>query len=147
MSDDPDDWTTFYDKTRHRPPRETLIRALDLFDQEGLPANTRRAVDLGCGGGRDTVELLRRGWKTLAIDSESVAIRSLMSRPDLGDARLLETRTARFEETELPASHFVNASFALPLCPPEAFPALWQRIVDALVSGGRFARPILWAAR
>ncbi|HKW54544.1 MAG TPA: class I SAM-dependent methyltransferase, partial [Stellaceae bacterium] len=38
-----------------------------------------------------------------------------------------------------PATDLVNASFALPLCPPERFPALWARIERALAAGGRFA--------
>ncbi|MEJ1932020.1 class I SAM-dependent methyltransferase [Nostoc sp. NIES-2111] len=34
----------------------------------------RFAVDLGCGDGRDTVELLRRGWRVLGIDGAQEAI-------------------------------------------------------------------------
>jgi trans-aconitate methyltransferase len=41
------------------------------------------AVDLGCGAGRDTAELLRRGWRVLAIDAEAEAIRRLLERRDL----------------------------------------------------------------
>ncbi|MGQ9869558.1 hypothetical protein [Leptodesmis sp.] len=45
--------------------------------------SSRVAVDLGCGDGRDTVELLRRDWQVLAIDGEPQAIARLLERPDI----------------------------------------------------------------
>jgi len=140
-------WTAYYDATAGRPPRRTLLAALDAF-----PAAPRFAVDLGCGEGRDTVELLRRGWRVLAIDAAPMAIGRLRARPDLPEGAPLATRCARFEETEWPAADLVNASFALPICPPARFPALWRRIVRSLVPGGRFAGQLYgerdeWAGR
>ncbi len=134
----PRDWATYYSRTEGRPPRETLLFALGRFDAE--PAQgSRVAVDLGCGSGRDTMELLRRGWTVLAIDAEPDAIAMLRSRPDLPTRGRLETRVARFEDLYWPAADLVNASFSLPLCPPERFPELWERIVASLRPGGRFA--------
>ena len=130
-------WRDYYEKTGDRPPRETLIRALDAFDREGGPE--RRAVDLGSGGGRDVVELLRRGWTVTAIDAEAAAMESLAARGDLPATGRLETRIGRFEDLDWPEVALVNSSFALPLCPPGAFPALWARIVRSLPPGGRFA--------
>ncbi len=136
-------WNRYYANTEGRLPRETLLFALDRFDAEGPGADRapRFAVDLGCGTGRDTIELLRRHWRVLAIDATPEAIAGLRARPDLVPrcrARL-ETRLARFEATDWPAADLVNASFALPLCPPPSFPALWRRIVASLRPGGRFA--------
>ena len=133
----PGAWAAYYDKTGGRPPRETLIRALDAFDRE--PGGPRFAVDLGCGGGRDVVELLRRGWTVLAIDAEATAIEGLAARGDLPSAGRLETRIGRFEALDWPAVDLVNSSFALPLCPPAAFPGVWSRIAESLAPGGRFA--------
>ncbi|MEK9661373.1 MAG: class I SAM-dependent methyltransferase, partial [Alphaproteobacteria bacterium] len=45
----------------------------------------------------------------------------------------------RFEVADWPDAELVNSSFALPLCPPDAFDALWARIVASLKPGGRFA--------
>jgi hypothetical protein len=45
---------------------------------------------------------------------------------------------ARFEDADWPTADLVNASFALPLCPPDRFAALWARIVGSLKPGGRF---------
>lgn len=136
MSNRDRDWAAYYAKTAGRPPRDTLLAALDRFDAEGV---TGQAVDLGCGGGRDTVELLRRGWRVLAVDAEAAGIAHLRARDDLPESGILETRIARMEDAALPPCDLVNASFALPLCPPERFPALWARITTALRPGGRFA--------
>src|SRR5665213_1304291 len=124
----------YFDATAERPPRPTLLVALDRFDGErGF------AVDLGCGQGRDTIELLRRGWSVLAIDAEAEAIRRLASRADLPPGARPDTMAERFEDAVWPIAQLVNASFALPLCPPSRFPALWRKIIGSLSPGGRFA--------
>src|SRR5579883_1577788 len=130
------DWQNYYERTAGRPPRRTLLTALDRF---GATPRGAVAVDLGCGDGRDTVELLRRGWTVLAIDAEPAAIERLLARSDLPQGATLTTRIARFEETRWPAADLVNASFSLPLCPPDRFAELWARIVAALQPEGRFA--------
>jgi len=50
-------WAAYYDKLRDRPPRRTVLAALDLF---GPPDGDALVIDLGCGDGRDVVEFLRR---------------------------------------------------------------------------------------
>ncbi len=130
------DWKEYYDRTAGRPPRRTLVQALDAF---GAIASVRRAIDLGCGDGRDTVELLRRGWHVLAIDAEPEAIARMATRPDLPGNGKLETLCARFEDAVCPEADLVNASFSLPLCRPDGFAEVWRRIERSLPSGGRFS--------
>lgn len=132
------DWSAYYNAVGGRPPRDTLLAALERFDAEESATEEHCAVDLGCGDGRDTVELLRRGWRVLGIDGEKEAIARLLSRPDINCDRL-ETQVTRFEDVILPESvDLINASFSLPFCPPEHFPRLWEKIVASLRSGGRF---------
>lgn len=132
----PGGWLRYYQATEGRPPRPTLLFALDRFDAEGIRG---RAADLGCGDGRDAIELLRRGWSVIAIDAEAAGIERLRGRADLPKEAKLDARCRRFEDAEWGAVELVNSSFALPSCPPQAFPALWRRITASLVSGGRFA--------
>ncbi|NMG05563.1 class I SAM-dependent methyltransferase [Brasilonema sp. UFV-L1] len=142
------DWSAYYNAVVGRPPRDTLLKALGYFDIESLNRNetsvlySRFAVDLGCGEGRDTVELLRRGWRVLAMDGEAEAIARLLERPDI-NRQLLETRVVAFQDVMLPESvDLVNASFSLPFCSPESFPSLWEKIISSLRSGGRFCRQL-----
>jgi tellurite methyltransferase len=122
-------WIRYYEAAGQEP-RDTLLRALELFGPErGL------AVDLGCGPGRDTAELLRRGWSVVAVDGEEEAIARL--RAKLGEHERLTTEVARYEDFRFPAARLVNSSYALPFCPPEVFPIVWSRIVESLGRGGR----------
>jgi len=150
-------WVDYYQAVTGRPPRATLITALDRATAEvsevHAATSTRSgfAIDLGCGDGRDTVELLRRNWRVLAIDGESEAIARLRQRPDI-NRTYLETRVQRFEELVLPPDvDLINASFCLPFCPPDHFPELWDEIITALRPGGRFCGQLFgdrdsWAA-
>ena len=136
----PDDkaagWAAYYQQLRDRPPRRTLLAALDRFED---PPADALAVDLGCGDGRDVVEILRRGWSVVAIDAEPEALRQLSARNLPGTERLTQI-LARLEEVPLPIGlQLVNSSFAMPLCEPERFRDLWSRIREALPAGGRFS--------
>lgn len=186
------DWSAYFDAVKENPPRETLVRALDLFEadsghhavhpgvdghagpagQAGHPGHPghpghaaspkerpslprRLAVDLGAGEGRDTAELLRRGWKVIAIDvSPETPARIAqrlervgLSTPEAKEAgrtpstvRLpLTPIVARYEDAAWPRCHLVNASFSIPHCRPEDFPTLWSKIADSLHKGGRFS--------
>jgi tellurite methyltransferase len=132
------DWPAFYDAVADRPPHDTVLEALDRFAREG---RCGVAVDLGCGDGRDTGELLRRGWRVLAIDGEQEAIERLRARVLAGGSPggRLETVVARFEEATWPDADLLNAGFSLPFCPPEHFDAVWERIRLSIRPGGRFS--------
>lgn len=151
------DWSSYYAAVAMQPPRHTLIRTLTLFDRDqrlharslnGPGATSpvmRRAIDLGCGNGRDTVLLLERGWRVLAIDAEVQAITALNDRakdrahgnPDFD--RYLTTQCCAFEDICWPTSlQLVNASFSLPFCAPDRFPIVWQAIRRSLQAGGWF---------
>jgi SAM-dependent methyltransferase len=132
-------WAPYYDVSRDEP-RETLLLALERFDAES-GGGERVAVDLGCGTGRDTAELLRRGWHVFAIDSEAEAIERLRARDDVEPTAFerLETEVVRFERATWPDADLVNASYALPFCFPAEFALLWSRIVGSLRPRGRFA--------
>jgi SAM-dependent methyltransferase len=143
------DWPGYYRAVLGKSARETLVYALDTFDKESAATGSKNpftdargllfAVDLGCGEGRDTLELLRRGWRVLAIDDHPEAFEHLVARVPPAQADQLETRIAGFRNTRLPRADLVNASYALPFCEPGDFPAVWREIAGAIRRGGRFA--------
>jgi tellurite methyltransferase len=127
-------WAAYYQQLRDRPPRRTLLAALDAFGE--MPADAL-AIDLGCGDGRDIIEILRRGWNVVAVDAEPEALRQLAARDLPGSITPI---VARLEEVPLPLGvQLVNSSFAMPLCEPERFHELWTRIREELPTGGRFS--------
>ena len=125
-------WSAYYQQLRDRPPRRTLLAALDAFAVQPPDA---LVMDLGCGDGRDVIEMLRRGWRVIAVDSEPEALRQLQARP-LPDHSDVAPINARLEDVPIPLGvHLVNSSFAMPLCDPEGFFRTWARIREALPSG------------
>jgi SAM-dependent methyltransferase len=110
------------------PPRPRLQKTLELYFKDMAGS----ALDLGCGGGRDTRELLRRGWKVEAVDSDASAL-SLMTAM-ISEFPKLSVVNAAFENLFLPPETFdlINASYSLPFCPPEDFNAFWERLWTSL---------------
>lgn len=142
-STDSRNWAAYYAAVQGRPPRATLVQAMRAVSRPGGPAG-RRAIDLGCGAGRDALPLLAAGWHVLAIDAEPAALRALTAATPPFHRPRLVTRQARLERTFLPAAELVNASFSLFSIERLAVLAdLVRRIRTALVPEGRFAGQFL----
>jgi tellurite methyltransferase len=137
------EWSSYYAATRGRPPRATLVRALRAAATGHAPPG-RRAIDLGCGAGRDTLPLLDAGWHVLAIDAEPKGLAALARAAPAPMRARLAMRAARFERTFLPQAELVNASFCLFFTDRRAVLAgLLEGVAQALVPGGRFAGQLL----
>ncbi len=133
-------WGRYYEVTVDRPSWETVKLAIELFAAEDVAASRPRlAVDLGCGAGRDARELLRAGWRVLAVDREPGAILVLEAAtpPDLRSS--LETSVADLATFEVPACDLVNASLSLPFLTEDLFWLAWERVLASLRVGGRVA--------
>jgi len=154
------DWEEYYNAVEGKPPRETLVRALNLFEAEDQRAEKevwRLAVDIAAGEGRDTREMLRRAgptrWRVMASDSSYAGFKRLSD--SIGERDIDRLFSACCAMEELPSRYpkpmfgpserkataidLVNASFALPFCQPESFPALWGWMSGNLKVGGRFS--------
>jgi len=139
-------WVGYYDAVAGQPARKTLVHAADAFAAERFVGS---AVDLGCGSGRDTFELLRRGWRVLAIDADEDGIRRIHEAAH-EDPRLT-TRVSRLEDATWEPADLVNASYSLFFLAPDAFASTWALIRASLRPGARFSGQILgdrdtWAA-
>jgi SAM-dependent methyltransferase len=166
------DWPGYFDAVKGKPARETLVKALELFEKDDAAAKPgarksnraappRIAVDVGCGEGRDTRELLRRAagrpWSVLATDGSSTGL-DIIAR-SLTAAERPRVRLVQCTMEDLPRAYrdgvphgvaraparqvdLVNASFSLPFCKPADLPRLWRWIDGLIRPGGRFAGQI-----
>ena len=132
-------WATHYEKIKSQglPPSATLLKALSLFCAEKSSAEF--ALDLGCGTGIDTLELLSKGWNVIAIDKQADALHLFRQNAFSSFDDRLKLIHGAFESVDLPTVDLINASFSLPFCSPENFEDLWERITNAIKPEGRFA--------
>ncbi|HEY9757253.1 MAG TPA: class I SAM-dependent methyltransferase [Oculatellaceae cyanobacterium] len=117
-----------------------LLKVLSLIDAgESAKANPH-AVDLGCGIGQETAELLSRGWSVDAIDFSQEGIDRLLARPEASaNQERLHARVQSFSDADWQRANLVLACASLPYGPPACFDAVWNKIVNSLEPGGYFA--------
>lgn len=131
-------WPAYDEVTAERPPWTTTTSAADAFGPHPS-RGPRLAVDLGCGAGRDTRELLRRGWRVLATDVTPEAIETLWRLTPEVDRPRLESEVVRLQDFEIPVCDLLNANLILPFQRADDYAATWARIVAAIPLGGRFS--------
>jgi len=122
------DWATFYKHTRERPPWPRMIRAATLV------ARRERALDLGCGAGRDTRYLLDQGFEVTAVDADANAMAILATFPQ----ERLRAVQASFGDFAFERYDLINAHFCLPFLPREQFYAVFGKVREALDPEGIF---------
>ena len=59
-------WDEYYTKINNSKPSNLLKRFSEMN------AKRKTAIDLGCGSGKDTIFLLKNGYKVYAIDKEEI---------------------------------------------------------------------------
>ena len=131
-------WPDYYEVTAERPSWTTTKTAAEAFGEHPL-SGPRFAVDLGCGAGRDSRELLRRGWRVLAMDMTPEGPQALWRLTPEAERARLETEVSRLQDFEIPACDLVNANLILPFQEPQDYEATWSRILAAIPVGGRFS--------
>jgi len=111
--------------------REAEHRRIDLFAKR-LPAGAR-ILELGCGGGQDSEEMLRRGFDVVPTDGSPELAQQAAQR--LGR----EVRVLLFEDLDAIAAYDgVWAHACLLHAPRPALPGIIDRIHAALRPGGVF---------
>lgn len=121
----------YYSNTKNAKPNYTVKRFIELKIKPG------NAIEIGCGAGRDTVYLIKNGWKVLAIDNEDVEsiITNKLSKEELKQFKFVKQK---FEDIELENNNLVVANFSLPFCNKNDFKKLWNKIDDSILKDGYF---------
>jgi tellurite methyltransferase len=125
----------YYQKSGSRP-RSSLLRALQYFEEH--PPAVKKALDLGCGNGRDTFALLEAGWEVMAIDVSQEAIAHIQANIDPAQADQLTLVCGSFEQTPWEEYSLINAGFSLPFCPSSVFAEVWKSLIASISEEGLF---------
>ena len=121
----------YYENTKNALPHKNVIKFIEMNDKK------EKAIDLGCGAGRDTIYLIRNGWNVLAIDREDVEdlILEKLNEKEMKRFRFL---CQNFESIELEKCDLIVSNFAIPFCSKKYFDKFWNNISDSISSGGYF---------
>ncbi|RUR15416.1 class I SAM-dependent methyltransferase, partial [Legionella sp. km535] len=120
-------------------PREFIVNSLKSIPN---PSSNATAIDFGAGVGHETLLLLQKGYKVLAIDNQKSALNILLNRKDIKPYQNhIQTYESSFEKLNLKnnsKSDIVIASFALAFCKPKQFKQFWQQVTENIKPGGYF---------
>jgi SAM-dependent methyltransferase len=131
------EWSEYYANHQNHKPTHTLLKGIKCFNDRKLSLR-KKSIDIGCGQGTDTAELLRQGWDVIAVDRESEAEEIIIDRHSKFHGKELTIIVQEMENIIIPKVSLVNASFSLPFCNPNKFSNLWEEITTKLSIGGIF---------
>lgn len=123
-------WPVYFKRTAGNPPSDTLVRA------EKECVNKNKALDLGCGAGRDTRFLLDKGFEVTAVDAEPSANKFLEKLPN---QTKLHIKISDFADFQFEKYDLINSMFALPFMNPEKFELVVPKMLAAINIGGVFS--------
>lgn len=131
-------WDQYFQKNKGRSVRPLYVKAMGHLSD--FQSDQSVAVDLGCGAGIETVDLLKRGWSVFAIDGEPAAISAVNDFVGESLSRSLRTICSRFEDLKvIPPSAFLFSYHSLPFCHPDHLDRIWKMIEQSIAPRGVFA--------
>ena len=121
-----EDIKKYYENTENALPNPILKRFIDMNIK---PEN---AIDLGCGAGRDTIYLLKNGWRVLSIDRENTG-EIISSKLDDEERKRFRFVRQDFENIELENNKLLVANFSIPFCQKDCFNEFWNKTTDSIL--------------
>lgn len=132
-------WDAYFKSKLNDPPAGFVVVALNNLKQNNPD---KIAIDLGCGVGHETLELLKKGYHVVAIDGQEQAFDYMKQLPNMPQyENHLKTVVSSFEKlnfAELPEADMIVASFALPFMKPQDFNRVWAQVKGKIKPGGYF---------
>ena len=121
----------YYKNTQNALAHKNVLEFMDI------QKNTGKAIDIGCGAGRDTIYLVKNGWNVIAIDKEDTkqVITNKLNDKEIQKFIFLQSD---FENIKLEKNNLVIANYSLPFCNKNKFQEFWNKIVNSIEKDGYF---------
>lgn len=121
----------YYEITKYAKPHMNVEKFIDL------KIEPQKAIDLGCGAGRDTVYLLKNNWQVTAIDKEDTSgiIKEQLDKEQLKNFKFIK---ANFSKIMIEETNLIVANFSLSFCEKEYFQEFWSNLTKAIIKDGYF---------
>ena len=121
----------YYKNTQNALAHKNVLEFIDI------QKNIGKAIDIGCGSGRDTVYLIKNGWNVIAIDKEDTKqiITNKLTNKELKRLKFIQSN---FEKIKLEKNNLVIANYSIPFCDKNKFQEFWKKIVNSIEKYGYF---------
>ena len=116
----------YYENTKNSLPNQMVRRFIKMN------IKPKKAIDLGCGAGRDTIYLIKNGWNVLAIDRENTK-ELISSKLDSKELQRFKFQCQDFESIKLDKNSLLVANFSIPFCNKNYFEELWNEISNSIL--------------
>lgn len=121
----------YYENTKNALPHDSVKKFIKDNSKAG------KAIDLGCGAGRDTVFLIKNNWNVIAIDRENT--RNIIEKNfNEEEQKRFKFSCQSFEKIELERNDLIIAYNSIPFCSKNYFNEFWNKIVSSINEEGYF---------
>ena len=122
----------YYKKTENSKPSFFLENFINNVNLE-----QKNAVDLGCGAGRNTLYLIKNGFKVLAIDKEDTS-ELIAKKLNSEELKRFRFKCQAFEDVEIKENNLLVANFSISFCNRNYFKTFWNKIGNSILENGYF---------
>ena len=121
----------YHKNTSNAMPHKEVSNLIKSLKFKGV------ALDLGCGSGRDSIELLKNGWKVISIDSTNTEdfIKNKLADNEIENFKFIQ---GKFENINLEKNDLTIAYSSLQFCEKSKFQDLWKNIENSIKKNGFF---------
>lgn len=130
----------YYENTENALPHPMVKKFINMNN------NPKYAIDLGCGAGRDTIYLIKNGWKVLSIDKENTR-EIISSKLDNEELKNFNFECQDFENIELEKNNLLVANFSIPFCNKDYFNEFWNKISNSILQERILRWELFWIKR
>ena len=121
----------FYENTKNMGASPNLKKFIKFNVKPG------KAIDIGCGAGRDTAFLIKNNWEVVAIDKEDV-LEYIDKKITKEEIKRLKFIKGEFENVLLEKNKLVVANNSIIFCSKKHFKNVWNNIVNSIEENGYF---------
>ena len=130
----------YYENTENALPHPMVKKFMNMN------SNPKYTIDLGCGAGRDTIYLIKNGWKVLSIDKENTS-EIISSKLNNEELEKFNFECQDFENIELEKNNLLVANFSIPFCNKDYFDEFWKKIANSILKEWILCWKLFWIKR